>query len=410
MNIIIVGGGIGGLTAALVATHFGHNVTILEQAPQISEVGAGLQLSPNAMKVFRAIDAERTVSRYAFRPSSLTLRNGKSGSLLGSVPLGFAAEKRWGAPYLHIHRADLVQALLALLNERVPNCVKLNAKFQEYRFETNSVSVLLEDGQIFEGDLLIGADGLRSSVRSQIIGAQLPQYTGDVAWRAVVPVERLGKDAPEPAGTVWIGENKHAITYRLGKGNLVNFVGVTKDADWSDETWNAKGRRVDALNDFAGWHRSVIRIIEQADELYKWAIFSRPPLSAWTDRSVALLGDAAHPMPPYLAQGAAMAIEDAWAVISNLSNAAELTKSLVMYQTLRKPRTDKMQSLSAEQGKFYHLETPAAKILAESPSRIARQVAERAMLAQQDQIYGYDVTKCSGAGSGNRTRITSLEG
>ena len=388
MKIIIAGGGIGGLTAALVANHFGHDVTLIEQASQISEVGAGLQLSPNAMKIFRAIGAERAIMRRGFRPSALTLRNGKSGILLGSVPLGFLAEKRWDAPYVHIHRADLVATLISLLNERAPQCIQLNAKFHKYHHQGDKISAILEDGKIFQGDLIIGADGIRSSVRKQMAGEDLPQYTGDVAWRAIVPAARLGPDLPEPAGTVWMGAGKHAITYRLGKGDLINFVGVTNKIDWSTEEWNAKGSREEALLDFAGWHKSIVRIIEQSDELFKWGIFARPPLANWSDNRAVLIGDAAHPMPPYLAQGAAMAIEDAWVIVSCLHDAGKVSTSAATYQTIRKPRTDMMLHLSSDQGRFYHLQTAPAQMLVQSPSRIAQKIAAQAMLEQQDKIYG----------------------
>jgi len=323
---VFEGAGIGGLTLAHALLQRGMNVRILENAPALENVGAGIQIPPNAMKVLRALDLETAVKKYAFQPRAIEVRMGRSGRPVFDIPLVQTAKKRWGALYLHIHRADYISALSSGLPKGV---LQLNTKAVSYDQTKESVSVTLRDGQVLTANYLIGADGLRSTIRQQMLGKDAPQFTGNMAWRAVVPIDRLGKLAPNPTACAWFGPNRHAVTYRLG-------------AQWQEEGWSLSGDKAEALKDFEGWHPIIQNLIENADRLNRWALFDRAPLNTWTEGRIALMGDAAHPMLPFLAQGAAMAVEDAWVLAEVISSGQALSD----YQDRRLARTTKVQAAS----------------------------------------------------------------
>ncbi len=224
MKIIISGGGIGGLSAALCALHFGHQVTVLERAPALAEIGAGIQLPPNAMKVFEALGLDAALGEVGFRPDAIEARMGKSGFELFHIPLAEAALARWGSPYLHIHRADYIGVLAAALRAKNPDALRLNAELVRYWQDDKAVRAQLADGTQISADVLIGADGIHSPLRAQMAGREAPRFTGNVAWRAVVPVEKLGALAPRPTACAWMGAGRHCVTYRLRQGQLANLV------------------------------------------------------------------------------------------------------------------------------------------------------------------------------------------
>ncbi len=391
MKAIIAGGGIGGLTAALCLKEIGWDVEVPEQAAELGEIGAGLQMSPNAMKVFEALGIDARLATDGFEPEGIELRMGVSGLPLIHAPLGETARRRWGAPYLHIHRADLVSALADALETRAPDAVRLGQSVVSYDQDTSGVTAHLSNGTSLSGDVLIGADGIHSVVRTTMLGPDKPTFTGNVAWRAVVPVDRLGSDAPNPVAGAWMGRGKHAVTYLLRRGELANFVGVVERDDWTKESWNERGTREDALSDFDGWHPTITRLIEEADALYRWALFDRPPLPRWTDGRVALLGDAAHPMLPFMAQGAAMAIEDAWALASVLRNTTEIEPALSTYQTIRFARASAVQAGSRANATTFHQRSFPGRLKTYGPMWLAGRIAPKIGLKRQDRVYGYDI-------------------
>ncbi|MEM9938714.1 MAG: FAD-dependent monooxygenase [Pseudomonadota bacterium] len=392
MKAIIAGGGIGGLTTALACLHFGWDVEVLEQAPALGEIGAGLQISPNAMKVFEALEIDRDLAGVAFRPEAIELRMGESGMHLIRSPLGETALKRWGSPYFHVHRADLVRVLQDAIQARAPEAVRLGASVTGYEQAGGKVFAILSDGSRVEADVLIGADGIHSAVREQMLGPDAPVFTGNVAWRAVVPVEALGAHAPRPVAGAWMGRGKHAVTYLLRRGALANLVAVVERDDWTGESWSAQGSKAEALQDFAGWHPTITTLIETSETLYRWALYDRPPLACWTDGQVALLGDAAHPMLPFMAQGAAMAIEDAWALAASLDQDRPIETSLQAYQTERLPRTSRIQSGSRANAKTFHQRGGFGRLRNYGPMWLAGRVAPGIGLARMDHVYSHDVT------------------
>lgn len=391
MKAIIAGGGIGGLTAALCLVHFGWDVEVLEQSPELGDVGAGIQLSPNAMKVYAALGLVAALERAAFRPEAISLRMGESGMRLLSSALGKKAEVRWGAPYLHCHRADLINVLQEALAETGAASVSLGQSVQAYRQDGDDVSVQLASGEVRQASVLIGADGIHSVIRAQMLGSDSPVFTGNVAWRAVVPVARLGQHAPDPAATAWMGRGKHAVTYLLRGGQLANLVAVVERDDWTMEGWREPGDKAAALADFDGWHPIVTRLLEETDTLYRWALFDRPPLAQWTDGYVALLGDAAHPMLPFMAQGAAMAIEDAWALAAHLSRNENKTDALVAYQAVRHKRASTVQAASRANAKTFHQCTLAGQLKTYGPMWLAGHIWPAIGRMRQDWVYGYDI-------------------
>lgn len=398
MKVLIVGGGIGGLTAALCCHHFGHDVMVFEKASEMSEVGAGIQISPNAMKVFTALGLEKQIAENAFRPEAIEARMGESGRHIFSIPLAQHALNKWGAPYLHIHRADYITALKTALESKQRGAIRTNAEVKGYSQDAEKASLHLADGRQFKGDVIIAADGIKSVIRQTMLGDDKPEFTGNVAWRAVVETAALERP-PNPSACVWMGRGRHAVTYRLRQGRLTNFVGVVERDDWMGEGWIERGDKHGALNDFKGWHPTVKAVLDAADEtsLYRWALFDRVPLTRWTDGRVALLGDAAHPMLPFLAQGAAMAVEDAWAIAAKLSvSERSVAQSLIRYQNIRLNRTSKVQAASRANMKTFHHASRIGQISTYGPMWAAGRLTPKIVHNRMNWIYGYDVTVLDG--------------
>lgn len=389
---IIAGGGIGGLTSALCFHHQGWSVEVCERSPELGEVGAGIQISPNAMKVFEALGLGKALAAVGFRPEAIELRMGQSGMRLIRTELGDAAASRWGSPYLHIHRADLISVLAKALEERAPGSIRLGASIVSYKQTDVGVTTTLADGGESSGDVLVGADGIHSAVRNQMLGPEQPVFTGNVAWRCVVPVDRLGDDVPDPVACAWMGRGKHAVTYLLRGGQLANLVAVIERDDWTKESWTEQGSREEALADFAGWHPIVTRLIEESDALFRWALFDRAPLKRWTDSRVSLLGDSAHPMLPFMAQGAAMAIEDAWTLSAQLASKRPVQEALRAYEKIRFERASGVQAGSRANAGTFHKRTALARLATYGPMWLAGRLAPQVLNNRQDHLYGHDVT------------------
>ncbi|KCZ93281.1 FAD-dependent monooxygenase [Hyphomonas johnsonii] len=392
MKIIVAGGGIGGLTAALALIQFGHDVTVLEQADAIGEIGAGLQVSPNGMRVIEALGLSDRLTAVAFQPEGIELRMGRSGRVVFDVPLGLAAEERWGAPYLHVHRADLIAVLSDSLQARAPGCIRLGARVEAYSQDAHGVTVALADGTDVSGDVLVGADGIHSRVRELMLGPDEPRFTGTVAWRAVVPVDQLGAHLPPPTACVWVGRQRHAVTYRLRGGALANFVGVVEQSDWRGESWSDEGTKAEALDHFRGWHPVIETLIRNAGTLNRWALYDRPPLPRWTDGRVALLGDACHPMLPFLAQGAVMAMEDAWVLAARLSESGAVIGALAAYQMDRHARTTAVQAGARANTHIFHRRNLLTQLATYGPMWVAGRMVPALVQARNDWIYAHDAT------------------
>lgn len=388
MKAVIVGGGIGGLSAAVALRLRGWEVAVLEQAPVLTEVGAGLQISPNGWRVLEALGVAEHLVDTVFEPDAIEMRLGRSGRRVFRLRMKGYARQRWGAPFMHVHRADLQTALAARLKALAPQAVRTGCVVTGYGA---SGKVMLEGASPVEGDLVIGADGLHSTIRRQMHGPDQPRYTGNVAWRTVVPVKDLS-NPPPPTACVWAGHKRHAVTTRLRAGKLANFVGMVEEPDPGPEGWRIEGRREDAIAAFAGWDPVVTGLIRTAPMLNRWALFDRAPLSRWHDGCVALLGDAAHPMLPSMAQGAVQALEDAWTLASALDGATSVETGLQHYFDLRIDRTARIQAGSAANARIFHKGSTLGQVAFYGPMALGARLFPGIVHARQDWVYRHDVT------------------
>lgn len=387
---LIVGGGIGGLTAALCFEAAGWDVQVLEQAAAIAEVGAGLQISPNGVKVLDRLGLGDAVRQIAFEPETLALRDGISGRGIFEFAIKPHMQDRYGAPYLQIHRADLIEVLQTALLERRCDAILTGAKVTSYLQDGSGVAVETEGGDTHSGDILVGADGIHSIIRAQMLGLDRPRFTGNVAWRLVVARKDLDDvDVPQGA-VVWAGLRRHAVTYPLRQGELVNFVGIVERDDWRNESWVQPGAREDLAKDFDGWVQLVQRLIERGGTPYRWALFDRAPLARWSDGKVALLGDACHPMLPSLAQGACQAIEDAWILALCVSGAQDTPSALEQYTEQRRARTARIQSAALKNLQLFHA-TGLRKTLVFNTLRGANRLAPSLLRDKYSWVYQHEV-------------------
>jgi salicylate hydroxylase len=388
LKILIAGGGIGGITLALALRQRGIEALLLEQAKAFSQVGAGIQLSANATRVLRKLGLGDALGRVAVYPEGRDYRAWDDGDRLYWTPLGERAETHFGAPYYHAHRADLLDVLLGGLGE-TGFC--LNAHVDHFDQDADGVTVTLADGTTVIGDVLVGADGIHSTVRAQLFGRELPRYTGNVAWRGLVPAERVAHlDLGRVTG-VWMGPNRSIVQYYVAAGRTFNWIGISRSEQPARESWLAEGRIEDALAEYTGWHDTIRTIIAVTPRVLRQALYDREPLPDWRVGRVVLLGDAAHPMMPFYAQGAAQSIEDAYVLAGCIAESAhDPVAALERYVQLRQPRTAWMQALSREEEELYQM-TDAAAIADRNARMRTNRIPESATFPpEQERLYGYD--------------------
>ena len=403
MRVAIVGAGIGGLTAALACHDAGLDVQLFEQAPALDEVGAGLQLGANATRVLARLGVLEALLALGVRPREVRLRAAVSGRRVAVRPLGAVNDARYGAPYLHLHRADLQRVLLEAVRARGIS-LQLDRRLQALQQDDAGVHLELMDGagnrHAATADACIGADGLHSRLREVLFGAAAPHFTGNVAWRATLPVAAIAAlpaAAREPVVTVWMGDGGHLVQYLVRGGALANIVAVFEDTRWSREGWHEPGD-ADALRArFAGWHPEVRELLAQVTDCHLWALCDRTPMPTWRGGRCTLLGDACHPMLPFLAQGAAMAIEDGWVLAQCLADSGgDMAAALDAYEQARRPRTARVQAEARQQATLFHLAGPAA-LARDLVLRLGSRVLPGVAMARYDWLYGHDVTQPTGA-------------
>jgi salicylate hydroxylase len=391
LRILIVGAGIGGLTAALALLRDGHDVEVYEQASQLAELGAGVQISANGARVLFTLGLEDALRRVWCEPAGKEIRLWTTGETWKLFDLGAQSVARYGAPYFMIHRADLHQVLIDAVRARKPDAIRLNARVTSFEDDGTRVTLQLADGTRVNGDALIGADGVHSRIRQGLFGEDSPQFSGIIAWRGIVPMEKLPAHMARMVGTNWVGPGGHVVHYPLREGRLMNFVGALERSDWQVESWSARGTAAELAADFHGWHDDVHAIIRNISVPYKWALMVRPPMESWTLGRVTLLGDACHSMVPFLAQGAVMAIEDGFVLARAMTEGeGDIPRRLLRYEGARRERTRRAVEGSANNIQRFH--NPALADPVKGREYVDREWAGQRVAERYEWLFRYDVT------------------
>jgi salicylate hydroxylase len=387
LDITVIGGGIGGLTCALALRRHGAKVTVLEQAEAITEVGAGIQVSPNGLRVIEALGLADDLATRSVQARAVSLRNGGTGAEVAQLDLTrLPTDQR----YFFVHRADLVD-LLSTAARELGVTVRLLQRVDTVVPGTRP-SIVLATGDTRETDLAIGADGIHSAVRPLLNAAQKPFFTGQVAWRCIVP-----NSTGHPAhARVHMGPGRHMVTYPLRDGTSLNVVAVEERAEWAAESWSQTDDADNLRKAFARFDAEVHRILSQADAPGVWGLFRHPVAARWYGKGLALLGDAAHPTLPFLAQGANMAMEDAWVLADALARADDMDSGLAAYQARRKSRVTRVIDAASKNARNYHLAPGPFRFAAHTALGVLSRVAPGQMLARFDWLYGHDVTQSEG--------------
>jgi salicylate hydroxylase len=392
-TIVIAGAGIGGLTAALALAAKGFRVLILEKAERLEEAGAGLQLSPNASRVLIDLGLQPRLAPHLMTPDAVSIMSARSGGEVIRLPLGIAGEFHADAPYWLIHRADLQSALLAEVNNHPGIELRLGCQFEDFDVQSTGVAVGLRKGVAREHEpalALIGADGVWSAVRQQLFPDTQAEFAGLIAWRGTIDARQLPRELTPQRVQLWMGPKAHLVAYPMSSGKQINVVAIMPGA-WNRPGWSAPGDPAEIKNHFAAsrWPDNARMMIGAVDDWRRWALFTMRDGGVWHKGPVALLGDAAHAMLPFAAQGAGMAIEDA-AVLAKccgefIDDPANIAVALQRYATMRRSRVGRVQRTARQSGQIYHLRGPMA---------LARDLTMQALgaprlQARQDWIYDW---------------------
>jgi len=392
-QVAIVGGGIGGVAAAVNLLKAGFDVHVYEQARAFREVGAGININPNASRVLHGLGLGDKIEKLGVRPLAFHQRRWDDGRTLLRTPLGRVAETHFGFPQYQSHRADVLAMLVDALP---PERLHVGHRLTAFADDGQKVEAQFENGARVTADTLIGADGIHSTVQRILFGASAPRFTGCTAYRGLVPAEKLAHLDLEVSATIWMGPGQHCVHYFVANQRLVNFVAIIEQDSWTKESWTDRGEVADVLAAYEGWHPQVREIIGAVDETFIWGLFDRAPLRRWSVGRVTLLGDACHPMLPFMAQGAAQAMEDGATLTACLCGSADVAQALERYQALRLPRTAHIQSLATANKIRFHLP--------DGPEQVARDAKMAAggtdwSIATIGWLYGHDAAAAAETGN-----------
>lgn len=391
-HILIAGGGIGGMAAALSLLRRGFDVDIYEQAQEFREVGAGIQISPNGNRCLDHLGVFEALKALSCDADGKEIRLWNTGQTWKLFDLGQEAIARYGYPYLTVYRPDLLQVLSDAVRALKPDALHLNAKVAGLDQSADKVALHLEDGTTVEGDALIGADGVHSRIRNVLHGESKASFSGMMAWRGVIPMERLPARMARSVATNWVGPGAHVVCYPLRGAKLMNFVATVNRDDWQIESWSTEGTKEECLKDFVGWHEDIQTMIQNAPTLFKWALMGRPPMERWTIGRATLLGDACHSTLPFLAQGAVMALEDSVVLGRALATFDDdLPQAFQRYEAARIDITRrKVLGANANTERFHN---PALATEEGAKAYVDAQWSREAILQRYEWIFTDDVTK-----------------
>ncbi len=386
LRIAVIGGGIGGLTTARALLRRGLEVHVYESSPELKEIGAGVALGPNAMKALRSLDLEDPVRAIGYQAPFQQLRTWK-GRMISKTDATVAAE-RFGANGCTIHRADL----LDVLAQSVPSdVVTLSARCDAVTTSDEVASARFTDGTVIEADVIIGADGIHSVVRASLFGPDAPQFTGKICYRSVIPVADLPAKRLEPYEGLWLGPHGTLVVYGVRRGELINIVAHYDDASYKHESWIAECDRQEILDRYREWHPSLRELFAAGDLWYKWALYDRDPAPAWTRGRATILGDAAHPMLPYLGQGAGQAIEDGCVLAAAIDKLGDdPIGALELYERSRRPRASRVVLTSRARGVDNHLVSPIAALVRDVRIAVRRRFSKDLTGRGESWIADYD--------------------
>lgn len=383
LRIAIAGAGIGGLAFASFAAKQGFRPDIFEQAETLGEIGAGIQMSANGTRLLHSIGLEGKLAAIGHRPKRYVFRLFQSKEILQEIPLGDTHAEKHGAPYYTFHRADLHKALVDLVESNAPGSIRLNARMTSFKEGDDGVRLEFARGDAVDADVLVGADGIRSATRDGVLGRKSPEFTGQCAWRLTIPAAKAPRGLTPDDVTVWVAPGGHAVTYFVRGGDLLNFVGVRRTQTWTAESWTATAPWQALRDDYADWNDDIRAIVDAADpsQCFRWALYGRAPARRWSSDRVTLLGDAAHPTLPYLAQGAVMAVEDGAVLAAALARATDLKPAFAAYEAARIDRAARIVTESADNARLFQLDSEAA---------LKKAFAERNMSSERNSwLYAY---------------------
>ncbi|MEU7646382.1 FAD-dependent monooxygenase [Streptomyces huasconensis] len=353
MRVIVAGAGIAGLAFAAALRRTGIDCHVYEQTDRLAEAGAGVQLAPNATRLLRRLGLRDRLRSVAVTPQAIDMRRWDDGTLLQRTTLGAACHDRFGAPYYTVHRADLHSSLLSLVP---PAQLHLGARCVAVTQDAGEARLHLSDGTMVAADLVVGADGIHSVAREQIV-ADRPRYSGQTIYRGLVPAERVPHLLSDHRVRLWFGPDRHCVCYPVSSGRQVSFGATVPASGWREESWSAQGNVAELAAAYAGWHEDVTRMIGAAETVGRWALHDRDTIDRLSSSRVTVIGDAAHPMLPFQAQGANQAIEDAVVLAACLADVRpnRLDAALRRYERIRLPRTARIQRQSRDNAKTFHL-------------------------------------------------------
>jgi salicylate hydroxylase len=390
-TVIIVGGGIGGLSAALSLLKRGIDVDVYEQVSELREVGAGIQVSSNGTRVLYALGLEEPLKQVQVLPQKRIIRHWRTGETWNWFDLGAVTRERYGTPHVMLHRGDLHGLLLGAVKAIKPDAVHLNRRAAAVTQTPDAAEVVFEDGTKASAPFVIGADGIHSKVRAALFGSSNPEFTGCVAWRGLMPMSALPPHLQQMEGVNWLGPKGHVLHYPVRRGEIMNFISFVERDDWQVESWTAPGTRDELANDFNGWHDDVHEMIRRIEAPFKWALMVRGPMARWSQGRITLLGDACHPTLPFLGQGGVMSIEDGYIVAACLDKYfGDPAMAFQRYEEIRRERTSTVVRKShANRASAF---SPALANDNAVATEVAREWQQERVRERMEWLYAYDAT------------------